>query len=184
MSVFVKSGGGENVTPEVQAQSPLVTEILESLVGKVTLANATPEAILEGYSAYVGQMLIEGKLKKGVDLFTATGCTKASVSEVTFASIAAGADFLHDLGENPKFAMVLCDATSPSKYEVNTFLYSGGWRTSNGVHVPNSTSHVDSNGNVTSVSNISIISSSRSVSFRNTTYKFAAGVKYTIVAMA
>lgn len=63
MSVFVKSGGGENVTPEVQAQSPLVTEILESLVGKVTLANATPEAILEGYSAYVGRQLVEGTLK-------------------------------------------------------------------------------------------------------------------------
>ena len=48
MSVLVKSGGGENVTPEVQAQSPLVTEILESLVGKVTLANATPRRYWRG----------------------------------------------------------------------------------------------------------------------------------------
>lgn len=70
MSVFVKSGGGENVTPEVQAQTPLVTEILESLVGKVTLANATPEAILEGYSAYVGQELVRGTNKGVVECGT------------------------------------------------------------------------------------------------------------------
>ena len=63
MSVLAKAGGGENVTPEVTAQTPLVTEILESLVGKVTLANATAETILEGYSAYVGQELIKGTLE-------------------------------------------------------------------------------------------------------------------------
>ena len=62
MSMIPMGSTGENVTPEVTAQTPLVTEILESLVGKVTLANATPETILEGYSAYVGQQLINGTL--------------------------------------------------------------------------------------------------------------------------
>lgn len=56
-------GSGENVTPEVQTQTPLITEILEGLVGKVTTANATPETILEGYSAYVGQELVVGTMK-------------------------------------------------------------------------------------------------------------------------
>lgn len=75
MSISVKSGGGENVTPEVTAQTPLVTEILESLVGKVTLANATPETILEGYSAYVKQKLVQGtnggKVEHGTVTITA-----------------------------------------------------------------------------------------------------------------
>ena len=53
----------ENVTPEVTAQTALITEITESLVGKVTGANATPEDILEGKCAYVGQKLVEGNLK-------------------------------------------------------------------------------------------------------------------------
>ena len=56
-------GGGENVTPEVQTQTPLIEDIKESLVGKATGANATEDTILEGYSAYVGQELVEGKYK-------------------------------------------------------------------------------------------------------------------------
>lgn len=56
-------GGGENVTPEVQTQTPLIEDIKESLVGKATGANATEDTILEGYSAYVGQELVVGKYK-------------------------------------------------------------------------------------------------------------------------
>lgn len=56
-------GGGENVKPEVDIQTPLIEDIKESLVGKATGANATEDTILEGYSAYVGQELVEGKYK-------------------------------------------------------------------------------------------------------------------------
>ena len=56
-------GGGENVKPEVDIQTPLIEDIKESLVGKATGANATADTILEGYSAYVGQELVEGKYK-------------------------------------------------------------------------------------------------------------------------
>lgn len=55
-------GGGEDVTKEVNVQTPLVEDILESLVGKVYDANATPDKILEGYSAYVHQELVTGSL--------------------------------------------------------------------------------------------------------------------------
>ena len=99
MSVLVKSGGGENVTPEVQAQSPLVTEILESLVGKVTLANATPETILEGYSAYVGQRLIQGTrpdVSRSIDFGTVT------LSEQV-ATITVG----HNLKVIPKYVILM-----------------------------------------------------------------------------
>ena len=53
-------GGGENVKPEVDIQTPLIEDIKESLVGKATGANATADTILEGYSAYVGQELVVG----------------------------------------------------------------------------------------------------------------------------
>ena len=56
-------GSGENVKPEVDIQTPLIEDIKESLVGKATGANATEDTILEGYSAYVGQELVEGKYK-------------------------------------------------------------------------------------------------------------------------
>lgn len=53
----------EDVTAEVTTQTPLIEDIKESLVGKATGANATEDTILEGYSAYVGQELVEGKYK-------------------------------------------------------------------------------------------------------------------------
>ena len=52
--------GGENVTEEVNVQTPLITSILEALVGKAQGANITPETVLKGYKGYRGQELIEG----------------------------------------------------------------------------------------------------------------------------
>lgn len=47
-------GGGENVTAEVQVQTPLIDQIMTALIGKVgDDANATAETILEGYKAWV-----------------------------------------------------------------------------------------------------------------------------------
>lgn len=54
---------GENLTPELTNQAQLIQSIRESLAGKATLANATADKILEGYSAYVGQQLVTGSLK-------------------------------------------------------------------------------------------------------------------------
>ena len=114
MSVFVKSGGGENVTPEVTAQTPLVTEILESLVGKVTLANATAETILEGYSAYVGQQLVEGTLEdrsRYIDLMRIFGFGQMAVDTFTYQATTKITDVVlsHSLGKIPKFAMIIGD---------------------------------------------------------------------------
>lgn len=55
-------GGGEDVSEEVAVQTPLIQQIREAIVGKATEANATAEHIEVGYSAYVGQVLIDGTL--------------------------------------------------------------------------------------------------------------------------
>ena len=92
----------EDVTPEVTAQTPVITQILEGLVGKAQGANATADKILEGYSAYVGQELVEGTAKKGVDL-ALFGCTKYAVDKFTPTSnmVSTGVRVTHSLGEQP-----------------------------------------------------------------------------------
>lgn len=107
-------GGGENITPEVTAQTSLVTEILESLVGKVTLANATPETLLEGYSAYVAGKLVVGTLpieKTKIDYGTLT----ADVSGESIATVN------HTLKKSPSYMMLLPKSVNRS---TNVFLAS------------------------------------------------------------
>lgn len=112
MSIGVKSGGGENVTPEVRVQSPLVAEILESLVGKVTIANATPETILEGYSAYVGQQLVHGELK---DI-----SKKIDFGEVTPSGTVKTLTIEHSLEALPSHALIFDIASSATVHTSNS----------------------------------------------------------------
>lgn len=58
----IGGGGGENVSAEVAVQTPLIQQIREAIVGKATLANATADKIVKGFSAYVGQELVNGTL--------------------------------------------------------------------------------------------------------------------------
>ena len=114
MSIIVKGGGCENVTPEVTAQTSIITQILEGLVGKAQGANATADKILEGYSAYVGQELIEGTAKAGLDL-SAFGITKVAVDEIVPTSdISTSDDITHSLGDTPKYLMITTDETISS----------------------------------------------------------------------
>ena len=118
MSVNIKAGGGENVTPEVQAQTPLVTEILESLVGKVTLANATPETILEGYSAYVGQELVEGTRKSLETIFGLTKINSGTLINTSNTAI----NIKHNLNVIPKIFMIYIINQNGVTPESNTLI--------------------------------------------------------------
>ena len=51
MSVIVKGGGGENVTPEVTAQTPVITQIAENLGVTITTPSGTNKQILQGNNA-------------------------------------------------------------------------------------------------------------------------------------
>lgn len=106
--------GGENVKAEVTAQTPVITQILEGLVGKAQGANATADKILEGYSAYVGQELLHGTAKEGLDL-SAFGITKVAVDEIVPASdISTSDDITHSLGDTPKYLIIATDETISS----------------------------------------------------------------------
>ena len=51
MSVIVKGGGGENVTPEVTAQTPVIAQIAENLGVTITTPSGTNKQILQGNNA-------------------------------------------------------------------------------------------------------------------------------------
>lgn len=107
-------GAVEDVTPEVTAQTPVITQILEGLVGKAQGANATADKILEGYSAYVGQKLLHGTAKEGLDL-SAFGITKVAVDEIVPASdISTTEGIPHSLGITPKYLIIITDETVSS----------------------------------------------------------------------
>ena len=110
----------DDVTPEVTAQTPLVTQILEGLVGKAQGATATADKILEGYSAYVGGVLVDGmydpttadtdlipeNIREGIDIFGVLGTMLEGISgidfgEVTLASSKTVVSFSHSLGVVP-----------------------------------------------------------------------------------
>lgn len=103
----------EDITPEIVEQTPLVTEILESLVGKVTLANATPETILEGYSAYVGQQLIKGRLENL--------SRKIDFGEVTLTAASSRLSISHNLGVVPSYVFVVSDGVWSSQTLLGVF---------------------------------------------------------------
>lgn len=64
MSIIVKGSGGgskaEDLTAVLSEQATLIQEIEESLVGKASGANITPETVLKGYRGYKGKNLVEG----------------------------------------------------------------------------------------------------------------------------
>lgn len=104
--------GGENLNTQLTAQENLIQTITESLVGKVTLANATADKIIEGFCAYVGQQLIQGTAKdpsEFADLKTAGGYTKMAVDKFTFSE-KTSASVSHSLGEIPR-CLLLFTAT-------------------------------------------------------------------------
>lgn len=115
--------GGENVTEEVNVQTPLITSILEALVGKAQGATATADKILEGYSAYVGQQLVNGTAKDAstmVDLLGIFGCTKIAIDKFTLSSRTETSNYTiqYSLGEQPTIAILTCASNPSRNYDV------------------------------------------------------------------
>ena len=92
----------EDVTAEVTTQTPLIEDIKESLVGKATGANATEDTILEGYSAYVGQELVEGKYKPLTFGYSSIDSGVITPASDTFSIFVA-----HSLGVIPSTIMIV-----------------------------------------------------------------------------
>lgn len=99
-----RGGGGEDLTPELTEQSALISQIRAMLVGRVTEANATPEDILKGKKAYVGEKLVTGVLEL---LATGIGYTKQSSGIVTKTVKDGKMTIPHELGAIPKVVIAV-----------------------------------------------------------------------------
>ena len=108
-----RTGTMEDITPELNTQSDLIKEIRAMLVGRVTEANATPEDILKGKKAYVGEKLVTGVLEKGIELLG--GYPKMSTGSFTVTNSANNFTLNHELGETPKLIIVYASAEDLDK---------------------------------------------------------------------
>lgn len=189
MSVIVKGGGGENVTPEVTAQTPVITQILEGLVGKAQGANATADKILEGYSAYVGGQLVNGEydpatadpdlipenIREGIDIFGVLGTMVEGVPGIDFGEITLTADYAstltieHNLKVTPKYFAII-HTSSPLGGFTNA-IYSGAPENNLQAYVSGGNCFKYSLGESLSPTNITLESS---VAYRKGTYLWVA----------
>lgn len=105
-----RTGTMEDITPDLTTQSDLIKEIRAMLVGRAIEANATPEDILKGKKAYVGEKLITGVLEKGVPL-SLFGFSKFVVEEVSFSEdYSTSSPISHSLGAEPKAVYIFTNA--------------------------------------------------------------------------
>lgn len=175
-----------DVTPEVTAQTPLVTQILEGLVGKAQGANITPETVLKGFKGYSGQELVEGTMEAGINL-SDIGITKCAIDEFTFSSdTLASTAVNHSLGEVPKIAFVFTnDAVSHS---------SGANRVVQAVYVSKIGSgelnlqwdeeiYWNDGSRISQTNSMTITESSFAINGGNSC-KYQSGVNYTLITMA
>lgn len=187
MSSFVKGGGGgENLKAEVAAQTDLIEQIREALVGKVTLANATPETILEGFCAYVGRELVEGTFDIEESMANMFGVSKVAVDKFVSASTLTTDTIInHSLDRHPSVVILMKVGRDsiPSKGLLfvggNCEGYSGAW--------PRSMAYVY-NGSQSDTSGSSRFSN---INSNNITYTpssgngiLPAGIEYTLITMA
>ena len=117
--------GGENVTAEVTTQTPIIQNITEALVGKAQGATATADKILEGYSAYVGGVLINGTAKSGISVED-LGYTKYAIDTITPTTANSGrsrwkGQVPHSLGEIPQTFIMFLISTPKDSYALKAF---------------------------------------------------------------
>ena len=191
-------GGGEDVTAEVQVQTPLVDQIMTALIGKVgDDANATAETILEGYKAWVQGEKIVGtyKVNESIGIIEKYfGCTEIAAVTFTFAQDSPANDnaINHSLGKTPKLAFIYSNSPDSElmPQTSNQYVKYGMIDNVNGENVYISfslglsyyaTYKVDADSDV---SNTTSKQPTASVVYLNTSHNYRAGVEYTIVTMA
>lgn len=114
----------EDVTAEVEEQTPLVDQIMAELQGKVgDDANATAETILGGYKAWVQGEKIIG---------TFVPITGIDYGEVTPSANTASITVSHKLGAIPSFAVIMLK-TFETGLDTGNMLVSNNWIVENDV---------------------------------------------------
>lgn len=168
----VHSVSGVDMATPVNAQTLTIEQIQESLVGKAQGANATAETILKGFSAYVGQELVEG---------TYEPITGIEFGEITVASN-NNSDIVvnHSLGVTPSFALITPKTTVP----LNNSIYSQLIQASNKMYT--NTGSVSVYGtNFYSHDNTAILDSNAiTFTLKNSSSMWIGGVTYLWIALA
>lgn len=183
---FLTRKGGEDVTPEVNEQTVIIQDIMESLVGKVYGANATAETILKGYSAYVHQKLVEGTLEPGIDLLSATGYTKMAVDKITFSTKTTAQNTVlnHSLGTLPTFFLLLAPVELTSA-NLNCIVSMQGHNVTASSKSATVITVYDSTPIYTKGATYSVEPTDEKLTMKTSTAAFfAASVEYTLITLA
>lgn len=179
-----RTGTMEDITPDLNAQSDLIKEIRAMIVGRATEANATPEDILKGKKAYVGEKLVTGVLEP-FDLKTIFGYTKIAVDKFTVSSETElrSKDLSHSLGVSPKFAM-LCAQGTPSYSGVKVALTITETGSFNNNQFTDIYKEDNDYANFSPIGgNNKPVLTSSIVNFKNG-HALSAGIPYTLITMA
>ncbi len=177
--------GGENVTPEVTAQTGLIDSIKTQLVGKATGANATADKILEGFSAWVNGQLVQGTAKdpsQFADLKSAGGFTKMAVDKfsLTTDTIAQNIPITHSLGDIPLFILLLGPVYTGNYYIKSIYCI---FNDAIGSMKPSLFVYSDSNFYKYNT-NATRGADSVTLGEAGYNFKYAAGIEYTLITMA
>lgn len=112
----------EDVTAEVEVQTPLVDQIMTALIGKVgDDANATAETILEGYKAWVQGEKVVGtyKVNESIGIIEKFfGCTEYTEDTFILSSNSSAYEtkINHSLGKVPKLIFLYTEWNLPDSY--------------------------------------------------------------------
>ena len=179
----IGGGGGEDVSKEVAVQTPLIQQIREAIVGKATVANATADKIVKGYSAYVGQELVNGTLEP-FDLAKIFGCSEMNIETFTYPSNReCKYSINHSLGKIPKVVLI---SNNGSELSANYALISYLGIFNNGSSINGAAIYKYTGGNhVSEYSEGYITDSTITIGSGSLILEFYdAGVEYTLITMA
>nr|DAI79661.1 MAG TPA: hypothetical protein [Caudoviricetes sp.] len=178
--------GGENVTPEVTAQTGLIESIKTQLVGKATGANATADKILEGFSAWVNGQLVQGTAKdpsQFADLKSAGGFAKMAVDKFSFSSrkTCYGTSISHSLGTTPQIALLFCNRDSAT---ANADVYFAATNSVCTLCYTRNTNASAGYGGLSYAANGNVGGSSVMFKVGSSNGYYIAGVEYTLITLA
>lgn len=146
----IGGGGGENVTPEVQVQNPLVDQIIAALQGKVVIPpeleekTATPSAedqiVTPTAGKYLSKVTVEGdsnfiaeNIKSGVEIWGVTGTMPEGVTGISYGQFTVSNQHQvtvnHGLGVKPKAVMMYPISVTSSQtyliFHINPYFLPG-----------------------------------------------------------
>lgn len=199
----IGAGGGENVTPEVQVQNPLVDQIIAELQGKVVIPpeleekTATPSAedqiITPTAGKYLSKVTVTGdsdftaeNIKKDVSIWGITGTYESPLSSygIDFGTVTpTGSSTLtvnHNLGKIPSFYAVMpkvgYDYDNASIITVFAWIFNARLKFENGIAQNGANISLDDHS-------YDVDATKNTITFDCGNYSFSRGVEHIWIAI-